>query len=136
VVSHLQVLASERCIDLHTDIVPVQVLGDRAQLQQAIVNLVENALRVTPEGDNMHVTVQADATHARVVVSDTGPGFSTEARAHALEPFFSLPGEGTGVGLGLPIARAIARAHGGDLRIGHPPTGAELIIELPRASDG
>lgn len=136
VVSHLQVLASERGIALHADIVPVQVLGDRPQLQQAIVNLVENGLRVTPEGGNMFVRVQADAAHARVIVSDSGPGFSSEAREHALEPFFSLPGEGTGVGLGLPIAQAIARAHGGDLRIGHPPAGAELTIELPRAPDG
>jgi signal transduction histidine kinase len=100
---------------------PVVVSGDPLRLEQAISNLVDNALRYGAGA----VTVRVD--HGAIHVTDEGPGFMDEQLDRAFDRF-----EGAGAGLGLSIVAAIARAHGGSAHVGNRPQGgADVWIELP-----
>jgi signal transduction histidine kinase len=86
---------------------------DQHQVQQALLNLVRNAVEASPEGAEVLLTVRAAEQTASVSVANQGPSIPTETLSRLFEPFTSTkPG---GSGLGLAVSRAIARAHGGDL---------------------
>jgi signal transduction histidine kinase len=95
------------------------VRADRALLERAIANLVENALRHSVAGATLHVAASARNGTTVVVVEDSGPGVPAADATRIFERFVRLdPARGAGgVGLGLPIARMIARVHGGDLDV-------------------
>jgi signal transduction histidine kinase len=131
-VDTLEVVAEDRGVTLGSAVEPVEVRGDPAQLRNALANLIDNALRHTPPGGKVEVRVGADRGRARVSVTDTGPGLRPDQLERVFERFYSEPGAGSGTGLGLPIARAIARAHGGDLTASSPG-GARFELELPLA---
>ncbi len=128
-------LAPDRTIAV--DGVAVTVPGDPARLGQVVGNLLDNARRHTPSGGRVTVTVRADAV-ATVVVTDTGPGVPPAERERIFDRLVRLDearsADAGGAGLGLAIARGIARAHGGDLRCVEPPsgTGAAFVLTLPR----
>jgi signal transduction histidine kinase len=130
VVDALGVLAHEREIKLELHAEPVRVHGNAPQLRQAVANLLDNALRHTPEGGRVDVAVASRGQSALVVVTDSGPGLRPDQLEAVFERFYSERGSGSGVGLGLPIARAIARAHGGDLRAASPG-GARFELRIP-----
>jgi len=95
------------------------------------VNLIDNALRHTPQGGRVEVDVSVQRDRACVSVFDTGPGLAPGATEHVFERFYSTKSQADGgTGLGLPIARAIARAHGGDVTA-TSPGGALFLLELP-----
>ena len=109
------------------------MLGDPEKLRQVFLNLIDNALKHTPERGRIELRVETAAGRARAVMRDSGPGIPGADLERIFERFTSdrsRPGAGTG--LGLPIARAIARAHGGELRAASPG-GAEFTLELPLA---
>jgi signal transduction histidine kinase len=110
------------------------VVGDRALLAQALVNLVENALHHTPAGTTVTITVSVCGGQVTVHVNDDGPGIAPDDRACALRRFGRLDASRhcPGHGLGLPLVQAIAQLHGGSLTLGdaHPGLAAALI--LPR----
>ncbi len=84
-------------------------------------------------GGRASVIVEIDGSDVRVVVTDTGCGLSAADLEHVLEPFFSTKTEGTG--LGLPIARQIAAAHGGSLKIESVlGDGTRVEVRLPLAA--
>lgn len=84
-------------------------------------------------GGRASVAVDIDGSEVRVVVTDTGGGISPENLEHVLDPFFSTKADGTG--LGLPIARQIAAAHGGSLKIlSAPGSGTRVEVRLPLAA--
>lgn len=95
------------------------VWGDPARLRQVVSNLVDNALRHTPRGGTVTVSVRAAAGRALVSVTDTGTGIPAEHLPHVFDRFYradpSRSRETGGSGLGLSIARELVRAHGGDL---------------------
>ena len=108
---------------------PATVTGDREALGRALANLVENALVHGPEGGRVRVTVQAENGRALLSVSDEGPGPGPEERDHIFERFWrgdDAAGR-PGAGLGLPIVAAIARSHGGSVRV----DGSTFTVELP-----
>ena len=107
---------------------PISVPGDTARLTQLFSNLVHNAAAFA-EAVTVSVTRIADA--ARITVIDDGPGVAADRVERIFEPFESARPEG--VGLGLPIARSIAIAHGGTLRAEAGP-GGRFIVELPLSS--
>jgi signal transduction histidine kinase len=106
------------------------VSADADRLQQVAVNLLDNALRVTPAGGVVEVRVSGGPDAVELAVRDQGPGLNDEAAAHAFEPY--VRGPGGGAGLGLTIAREIVAAHGGQIWLtARPEGGAEAGFRLP-----
>jgi signal transduction histidine kinase len=131
-------VADEKGLALIVAIDPgVRVRGDRHLLSQAIANLLDNALKYTPEG-SVTLTVRADDRSAFVEVTDTGPGVPPEQREAVFDRFFRLEGSRStpGNGLGLSLVRAVARMHGGSVHIedgqlGATRPGLKVILALP-----
>ncbi|HEY2439266.1 MAG TPA: ATP-binding protein [Solirubrobacteraceae bacterium] len=112
------------------------VQGDPVALEQLLLNLLDNALAASPVAGEVEVSLSAGAGDAKVTVSDGGPGIPADELDRVFERFFSKRA-GTGArasaGLGLAIAREIARGHDGDLRARNRPTGGavfELTVPL------
>ena len=111
------------------------VRGDRDRLRQVLVNLIDNAVKYSPPGADVHV--EALASNGRVVIEvrDRGPGISPEHQGVIFEKFGRVNvGEKAkpGTGLGLFIARSIAEAHGGSLEVrSAPDRGATFRLSLP-----
>ncbi len=123
-------------VHLATDIADLpDIVTDAGRVQQAIGNLIDNAIRWTPDGGTVMVSAQERPGGGVVVeVSDTGPGIEPHRREAVFEPFTSeeAPGGQVGSGLGLAIARSLARALGGDLTAGEAPGGgARFTMLLP-----
>jgi len=113
--------------------VDLQIHGDEGLLTQMLTNLIENAIRHTPAGREVGVNVTADTRGIRVAVRDTGPGIDLADRERIFEPFVRIdPVDNTGSGLGLVIARRIARVHGGDVTLEATSSGTTFVITLPR----
>ncbi len=131
---HLGVLAEERGIELRCQTAPAVVQGDPERLRQVFLNLLDNAFAHTPRGGRVTLRVLRESDRVRAVVEDTGPGIPRERLERVFDRFSSdrsRPGAGTG--LGLPIARAIARAHGGELHA-TSADGAIFTLDLPAAA--
>ncbi len=112
--------------------------GDKARLKQVIVNLVDNAIKYTPEGGTVTVVVAADRDTATLEVVDDGIGIAAEALSHVFERFYradkARSRESGGCGLGLAIVKAICNAHTGDVKIvSSEGMGSRFIVELPNA---
>ena len=104
--------------------------GDGARLQQALMNLLLNAIQAMPGGGSLKVSLQAQEKSLQVIVADEGKGFSAMALEKLGEPFFSEK-EG-GMGLGLAMAKEVCNAHGGELRAtNRQGRGACVVIQLP-----
>jgi signal transduction histidine kinase len=104
---------------------PTAMIGtaDPGAVHQLFLNVILNAAQSAAPNKPVciHVAAIRDAGGVRILVDDDGPGIAEALRARVLEPFFTT--KHTGTGLGLPIARQIALAHGGDLTIGESPAG-------------
>ncbi len=116
------------------------VRGRPDDLERLLRNVIENAVRYTPRGGKVRVWVGAGAGAVRFEVSDEGPGVAEADRDKIFEPFYRAASSyglaPQGAGLGLGIARGIARAHGGDLTLASAERGARFVVELPRADEG
>lgn len=111
---------------------PVTVDGDAVALQRLFGNLVDNAVKY---GGQARIRVRQEGEAAVVEIADGGPGLSDEDLERAFQPFFradpSRNLDKAGVGLGLPIARSTARAHGGDVRLSRGARGLTAVVSLP-----
>ena len=107
-----RVLAPDLAVSVDVDVLPDRVNLDRNAIREVLANLLDNARRHARSS----VRIRAAAEHGgvRIRVEDDGPGLAAGAEEQVFERFVSLDGKG-GSGLGLPIARGLARAHGGDL---------------------
>ncbi len=108
-----------------TSSVPFEILGDSDLLQVMLRNLVENAIKFTPEGSSVDVHVVEEPEFVLVKVSDCGPGIAVEAREKIFSRFFraeNTRNSVSGVGLGLPIAKRIVEIHNGTIEVSeaHP----------------
>jgi signal transduction histidine kinase len=106
---------------------PVAVRGERAALERALANLVENARRHGPASGRITISAHRIDGIARLSVRDEGPGLTEEQAAHAFERFWRGRRDRPGSGLGLAIVNAIAERHAGRAAV----NGAEFAIELP-----
>jgi signal transduction histidine kinase len=114
-------------------------VADRDRLRQVVANLLDNALKFTPEGGHVRLTTRDDGGRALLQVSDDGPGIPEPELAYVFERFYR--GERArrthGAGLGLAIAQRLIEAHGGSIEAANAEHGgAVFTIRLPLASTG
>lgn len=111
-----------------------RVLGNQQKIYRAVINIVDNALKYTPEGGSVGIKVARENGTARIRVEDTGIGVAQEDLGKIFERFYRTDASRTkpGNGLGLSLARALVRAHGGEIRAESAPgRGAAFTILLP-----
>ncbi len=112
----------------------IHVEADPVRLRQALDNLVSNAIRHAP-GEQVVVAVEPGEGVVRISVSDRGPGIPPADQERIFEPGARLGADRSGSGLGLPVARAIAVAHGGELTVASAPgEGSTFTLALPDAA--
>ncbi len=128
-------LADENGVVLRTDASrPLLVTGHRNLLSRALANLIDNALRYGATGGVIDVTAQATPDGVAISVGDRGPGIAASSHGEALRRFGRIDAARSagGVGLGLSLAAAIARLHGGTLVLNDNAPGLRVVIDLPR----
>jgi len=135
VVDAVSIVAEDRRIQLVCESRPVWVLGDAGALRNAVLNLLDNALRHTPAGGGVAVCVRMVGGWVEIEVEDSGPGLRPDQLDRVFERFYSERDGPPGSGLGLAIARAVAESHGGSI-VASSPAGARFVARLPPAADG
>ena len=140
VAAHLSVLAEEKRQSIVVgDLGMACCDGDRLMLRQAVINLVDNAIKYSPVESQIHVRVCASATHASLEVCDNGPGIDPERSARIFDRFYrgAYASDCVGIGLGLSIAKWAVEVNRGELtweaRAGG---GSTFRISLPRTDAG
>jgi len=114
--------------------------ADPARLEQVVANLLGNAIKFTPAGGRIRVSLGTDRSGARLAVADDGPGIAPEALPHVFERYWqaqSAPRPGRGAGLGLAIAKQLVELHGGsiDVESAGLGKGATFVVTLPAQDD-
>ena len=123
-------LAVELKLDPGLPLIP----ADRAQLQQVLLNLLNNALDAAGQNGKLLIATDRDGAFAQVRVTDSGPGVPPEVGERVFDPFFTTKAPGQGTGLGLSISHSIMEKMGGTLTFESPPgQGATFIASLPTA---
>lgn len=135
--SAFKVLAQENeiALSLWPPMPPVQLRCDRARIELALSNLLDNALKFTPSGGQVGIGAEQMDDVVRLWVRDNGPGIAVEEQPHVFERFYRGRGNHTeGSGLGLAIVKSVVLAHGGQVSVeSEPGAGCLFIIELPQA---
>jgi signal transduction histidine kinase len=141
------VLAARKGVTVETARSPeVSYYGDEHLLRQMLLNLLDNAIRHTPADGGVRVSLNLGDSTCEVVVADTGCGIPVESQPHIFERFYRVDkarsrsdvnanganGAGGGAGLGLSIARWVAEAHGGTIRlVRSDPAGTVFAVTIP-----
>jgi two-component system, OmpR family, sensor histidine kinase BaeS len=115
---------------------PAPVLADEGRLHQVIANLLSNALKFTPPGGQVGMSLSRNGTQARLEVSDTGPGISPDDQVRVFDRLWRGPGaaQTAGSGIGLAVAAELARAHEGRIEVASEPgCGSRFTLILPLA---
>jgi heavy metal sensor kinase len=135
--AELKILFDERRITLSFESQPVpNVHGDAQWIKQAVMNLLDNALRYTPSGGTVTVRLETAGQWVAVIVEDTGHGIEPEHLPHLFERFYrtdwARAKDSGGTGLGLPIVKGIAAAHGGTIAVtSRVNEGSVFTLRLP-----
>ena len=127
--------AEEHGVHVQVDPEPAMLDGDPARLRQLVTILVDNAVRHSPRGASVIVSVRATGPTNVIEVADEGPGLREEDMTHVFDRFYRAPGAPSGgTGLGLAIGRWIVDRHGGRIGVANrEPHGAVFRVELPTA---
>ena len=131
--------ASERSLRLTLNPDPAsasaEIEANSDQILRLFTNLLLNAIRYSPDGGTVAIALNTAGRHLQVEVEDQGPGIPSEAHEQVFERFWRSSDQGGHSGLGLAIARSIARSHGGDLSVSDSAPGrCVLQVRLPRSS--
>lgn len=126
---------AELRVDLDVPVVPQLVNGHRLHLLQAALNLVQNAEQALAprRSGRIRVSVIEDGDHVVLQVADDGPGVTSADAERIFEPFVTSQPRPESTGLGLPVAREIARAHHGSLELEPVTAGASFRLRVPKA---
>ena len=123
-----------RRLNLNVELDEVTLEGDEELLSQVWLNLIDNAVKFTPEGGCVDIRLQKKEHSAVFVIQDDGYGISQEAQRHIFDKFYQgdISHAASGNGLGLSIARRVVTLHGGDIRCqSEEGAGTEFTVELP-----
>jgi heavy metal sensor kinase len=129
-------VADDKGLLIEMDIPPEPLItrGNREKLQRVIANLIDNAIKYTPQGGKVALKIERTSAHAKISVIDSGIGITQEELPHIFERFYrgdrsrSTPGNG----LGLSLAQAVIRLHKGDIKVeSAPDKGSKFTIILP-----
>src|SRR5690606_686312 len=131
--------APEHIYQLQVD-EPLVVIGDEERLAQLLRNLLENAAKHTPPGTTVTVRLQRSGGSALLTVADSGPGIAAEHLPHIWDRYYRVDKVRSraagGTGLGLPIVKYIAEAHGGRVDVASEVgVGTTFTVELPLAPE-
>ncbi len=142
VFNEMRILARERVQLKLTEIDQILINGDRDRLKQVLINLISNAIKYTPKGGFVYLSLAKFSESARVIVSDTGQGIPAEDLPHIFERFYRAEKSRTrakagGFGLGLSIAYWIITNHGGQIEVDSAEgKGTTFCIYLPLVKTG
>jgi two-component system OmpR family sensor kinase len=137
VAAQMQKKANDKGLSLHLeDLAPVTISGDRDQLHRLFINLMDNAIKYTPTGGSISLSLGKEDCQAQISVTDTGIGLSEAEQARIFTRFYraaeARSQSGGGAGLGLCIAQSIAEAHGGKIQVhSSPGQGSTFSVVLP-----
>lgn len=131
-----QPLAEDEGLSMEADISAgaLVVPGDVNRLQRVLANLLDNAIKYSEPGGRVVLSARRNGSHVEVSVADSGPGIAREELPHIFDRFFRLDRSRStqGSGLGLPLALAFVRAHGGDIAVTSTPgKGSTFTVSLP-----
>ena len=127
------VQAKQKQVTIALKTEPLVLVGDADRLEQVFNNLLDNAIKNSPNGGKVSVvSAKGEGNFAKITVSDQGPGIHPDHLAHVFERFYQVTGARTGVGLGLAIAKEIVITHHGTIEASSTPgEGAQFIVTLP-----
>jgi two-component system OmpR family sensor kinase len=134
----MKVMANDHSVSLQTaSMEAVSIQGDREHLRRLLLNVVDNAIKYTPAGGRVTLSLQRDGEWALLKISDTGIGLSQEEQERIFSRFHrateARSRDEKGVGLGLSIARSVAEAHGGRIQVESTPgQGSTFAVFLPQ----
>jgi signal transduction histidine kinase len=134
--AELQPLATEHRLAIAIESQPVSVVGDPDRLREALTHLVTNAIRYNVDGGRVEIRLRHSGERAEIAVADTGAGIAAADLGRVFEPFFRTDAarsrDAGGAGLGLAVARAIIRRHGGDVTCeSELGRGTTMTVRLP-----
>jgi signal transduction histidine kinase len=114
---------------LHPEIDLPKLVVDEQKIEQALLNLLINALEAMPQGGTLSASAATKNGSVTIEITDTGPGISPEYRENVFKPYFSTKGQGTG--MGLPLTEKLVSQHGGQIEYETGPQGTSFRIHLP-----
>jgi len=139
-VDQFQIPYEEAGVRLTADLRECFVEVDRIQIERMVSNLLSNAMKYTPAGGEVSVTLRNGPEATEIVVQDTGCGIPANHLPHIFDRFYRVPGgqatsRERGLGLGLSFVDWIAKAHGGAVRVEScPGKGSRFLVSLPGSS--
>lgn len=116
---------------------PSDIVADKEKLARIVFNLLSNALKYTPAGGFIHVSLADEGERLRLEVKDSGKGIDKEELTKVFERFFQAKGAASGTGIGLALVKSFVELHHGEVRVeSEPGKGTCFIILLPRQQEG
>jgi signal transduction histidine kinase len=110
----------------------LNIIGDRDRIRQVIINILDNAIKYTPENGNITISVARIQKYVKIIISDTGKGIPQKDLPHIKEKFYKADNNVRGTGIGLAVADEIIKMHSGELNISSEPgEGTDVEIILP-----
>jgi len=108
------------------------LVGDRGWLMEALLNIVKNAVEVSPPGECVKVKLNSNSIFQSITVADRGPGLTLEQQQRVFERFYKSNPRSPGFGIGLPLAESIVRQHGGEILVRSSSQGGEFEVRFYR----
>ena len=140
-VGDFQLTAERKQIRLHLDVDDLkgshEMIADQEQISRIVFNLLSNALKYTPAGGEIFVSLKDEGANLRLDVKDTGKGISQDEADKIFERFFQAKGAASGTGIGLALVKSFVELHHGEARVeSELGKGSDFIVVIPREQEG
>ncbi len=140
-VGDFQLTAERKQIRLHLDVDNLkgshEMIADQEKISRIVFNLLSNALKYTPAGGEIFVSLKDEGANLRLDVKDTGKGISQDEADKIFERFFQAKGAASGTGIGLALVKSFVELHHGEARVeSEPGKGSDFIVVIPREQEG